>query len=97
MKKVNKGEFEYLAYMKKKQVIITIILFLVSISLYVAGYIATKTNANLLTIVAVLGLLPASKSFVEMIMYLRAHGCSETLIWYLQPLNMEYLRFQVSL
>ena len=44
--------------------------------LFAAGYAATKTKANLLTIVAVLGLLPASKSCVSMIIYIRYHGCS---------------------
>ena len=54
-------------------------MFFVSISLYMAGVAATKTNKNLLTLVAVLGCLPASKSAVSMIMFLKAKGCSGAL------------------
>ena len=54
----------------------TLLYFAVSLSLYVAGYIQTGQRANLLTIVAVLGCLPASKSAVSAIMFLRARGCS---------------------
>lgn len=79
MKKVPQGEFEYLAYKKKYELIKTIIFFAIPIILFIAGLLATKTRANYLTIVAVVGLLPASKSLVELIMYLRAKGCSESL------------------
>lgn len=75
--KVQKGMFGYLLYKKKLSTIITIIMFTFSLALYIAGYVTTKTNANLLTVVAVLGCLPASKSAVSMIMYLKAKGCSE--------------------
>lgn len=74
--KVQKGAYGYLAYKKKTSTIITIGMFAISIALYIAGYITTKTNANLLTVVAILGCLPASKSAVGMIMYLKAKGCS---------------------
>lgn len=37
----------------------------------------THTRRNLLTVVAVLGCLPACKSLVNTIMYLRASGCSQ--------------------
>lgn len=49
----------------------------ISLALYIAGYLTTHSNKNLLTIVAVLGCLPASKSAVNMIMFIRAKGCSE--------------------
>ena len=57
----------------------TIILFAMPISLYIAGYIATKSNRNLLTLVAVLGCLPASRSAVSLIMFWKAKGCSAAL------------------
>lgn len=75
--KVQKGMFGYLPYKKKISMIMTLGMFAISIALYVAGYVTTKTNANLLTVVAVLGCLPASKSAVGMIMFLKAKGCSE--------------------
>lgn len=71
------GDYEYFNQKRIREIIKTIILFVVPLSLFVAGYLATNTKANLLTIVAVLGLLPASKSCVDMILYLRFHGCSK--------------------
>lgn len=76
---VKPGEFEYLSYMKKKQGIKTIVLFIMPIAVFLLGYFSTHTKANLLTVVAVCGLLPACKSLVELIMYLRAKGCPEQL------------------
>lgn len=73
--KVKQGDYEYFNKKRRGEIIKTLIYFGVSISLFIAGYAATKTKANLLTIVAVLGLLPASKSCVSMILYLRYHGC----------------------
>lgn len=75
--KVQKGMFGYLSYKKKMTTIVTIGMFAISIALYIAGCVTTKTNANLLTVVAILGCLPASKSAVSMIMYLKAKGCRE--------------------
>lgn len=71
------GDYEYYNWKRTREIIKTVILFAVSLSLFAAGYAATKTKANLLTIVAVLGLLPASKSCVSMILYMRYHGCSQ--------------------
>ena len=73
--KMKKGEYGYLLYKKKVSIIMTIGMFAISLALYIAGYVTTKTNANLLTVVAVLGCLPASKSAVNMIMFLKAKGC----------------------
>ena len=75
--KVQKGNFGYLAYKKKFSAFITIGMFSLSLAIYLMGYLTTRTNANLLTVVAVLGCLPASKSAVSMIMYLKAKGASE--------------------
>ena len=74
--KVNKGSFGYLVYKKKFSAIVTIGLFALSLAIFLLGYITTKSNANLLTVVAVLGCLPASKSAVSMIMFLKAKGAT---------------------
>lgn len=71
-----KGTRNYLHSQKKYEVLRTCLYFGISLSLFIAGYIATKSRLNLLTIVAVLGCLPASKSAVGMIMFLRFKGCS---------------------
>lgn len=66
-----KGMKNYLNSQKKYEILRTILYFVISLSLFAAGYIATKSKLNLLTIVAVLGCLPACKSMVGMIMFLR--------------------------
>ncbi len=71
-----KGSQNYLKTQKGYEILRTIIYFAISLSLFIAGYVATKNRMNLLTVVAVLGCLPASKSAVDMIMYLRYKGCS---------------------
>ncbi len=72
-----KNTYRYLDSQKKYEIIKTVLLFAVSISLFIAGYAATETRNNLLTVVAVLGCLPASKSLVSAIMFCRFHSTSE--------------------
>lgn len=72
-----KGRCGYYRHLKKVTTIKTIVFFAVSFLLFIAGYVQTGTRNNVLTVVAILGCLPASKSAVNMIMALRAKGCSE--------------------
>lgn len=72
-----KGTKGYLNSQKKYEVIRTVIYFGISLSLFIAGWVTVKTTANLLSIVAVLGCLPSSKSAVQMIMFLRYRSLSE--------------------
>lgn len=74
-----KGTFGYLKNKRRQVFIITIIMFAISASLFIAGLITTGAKENLLTIVAVLGCLPACKSLVSFIMYLKATGCTPAL------------------
>ena len=71
-----KGEENYLKNQTKYEILRTILYFGVSLSLLVAGILATGTRKNLLTIVAVLGCLPAGKSLVSVIMFAKSKGCS---------------------
>lgn len=71
-----KGTENYLNTQKKYEIIRTILYFAISASLFIAGWVQTKSRVNLLTIVAVLGCLPASKSTVSAIMFLRFKSCS---------------------
>lgn len=71
MKKYLKGEYEFASYKKKVEIIKTLVMFAVSVGLYLMGYFTTGSNKNLLTIVAVLGMLPASKLAVNAIMNCR--------------------------
>ncbi|MCR5282050.1 MAG: hypothetical protein K6E18_01660 [Lachnospiraceae bacterium] len=79
MSRKNKGEFGYLSYKKKTETIKTILYFLIPLSLFLAGILTTGTKKNLLTIVAVLGILPASKNAVLLIMYLKSKGITVSL------------------
>ncbi|MBO5093413.1 MAG: hypothetical protein J6C33_03530 [Lachnospiraceae bacterium] len=75
--KRTKGCYGYLQRQKKKEVVKTIAYFALSLAIFAMGYFSTGTKTNLLTIVAVLGCLPASKSAVSMFMYLKAGVCSD--------------------
>lgn len=72
---VARGTENYLNTQKKFEIIRTLLYFGISASLFAAGYLQTGTRANLLTVVAILGCLPAGKSAVSAIMFLRFHSC----------------------
>jgi hypothetical protein len=69
-----KGQPGYISTQKMYEIIRTLLYFGISLSLFFIDYFTTKTKTNLLTIVAVLGCLPASKSAVSMILFLRQKG-----------------------
>ncbi len=71
-----KGEKNYLNNQKKYEIVRTVLLFSLSAAVFLIGYLTTHTNKNLLTVVAVLGCLPAAKSTVNMIMFLRYNSCA---------------------
>lgn len=75
--KIKRNEKGYLADKRKREIIKTVLFFAIPISLFVAGFITTKSRLNLLTIVAVLGMLPASRSLVTTIMYIKSKGISD--------------------
>ena len=84
IQKISKGEPDYLKQRKKVVLIQTIVYFSISLAIFVVGYWSTKTKANLMSVVAVLGLLPASKSLVSLIMYLRTPKYSESVLQSIQ-------------
>lgn len=72
-----KGTKHYVKTQKVYEIVRTVIYFAISLSLVAAGYIQTGTKANLLTIIGVLGCLPACKSATETILFLRFSSCSD--------------------
>lgn len=76
---VPKGSYGYITGRKKYTALRTLLFFAISAALYISGLITTGSNKNLLTIVAVLGCLPACKSAVNFILFMRAKGCSSAL------------------
>ena len=73
-----KGTPGYLNSQKKYELVRTVVYFTLSLSLFLAGYLTTNTRNNLLTIVAILGCLPASKSLVGTIMFFRFHSLEKS-------------------
>lgn len=71
-----KGTRDYVRTQRVYEILRTTLYFGISLSLFAAGYITTGSKLNLLTVAAVLGCLPASKSAVNMIMFLRYKGLS---------------------
>lgn len=71
-----KGTEKYLDTQKKYEIARTLLYFGISAALFIAGYLQTNSRLNLLTVVAVLGCLPASKSAVNAIMFLRFKSCA---------------------
>lgn len=67
MKRVIKGNPGYLNYKKKAEIVRTVIYFLLVAAVFFLGYSQTHTRKNLLTVVAVVGCLPACKALVGVI------------------------------
>lgn len=67
MKKVKKGQAGYLTFKMKAQTLRTIIYFALCILIFGLGYWQTGSKENLLTVVAVVGILPSSKALVDVI------------------------------
>ena len=70
-KKLIKGEYAYFNKKKRYEVIKTILFFAISFAVFLTGYLQTGKRENLLTVVAIVGVLPASKSAVNMFMFVR--------------------------
>lgn len=81
MNKIIKGDFGYLEKQMQRELIRTLLLFASAFGVLLIGIIIAGTKNNLLTIVAVLGLLPASKELITCIMFARAkkHSCPQAL------------------
>ncbi|MGN0330705.1 MAG: hypothetical protein ACI4D5_05625 [Kineothrix sp.] len=75
-----KGEYKYIESQRKRVILRTALLFGISLALLAIGIWSAGDKRNMLTVVAVLGCLPASKSAVNMIIFLRARGCSQK-VW----------------
>ena len=68
--KILKGDAGYIKKHKLHAIIKAVIEFAIVIALLILGIMQTKTRLNLLTVVAVVGCLPAAKALVEVIMIL---------------------------
>lgn len=80
MKKVTKGNPGYVRYEQKKRTIITIIMFGISLLIFFTGLIRTGTRKNWFTLIAILGVLPAAKCAVNMIMILMQRPAEKEIV-----------------
>jgi len=67
----NKGTYGYIKKQTIFEIIKTMFLFAMALGIFFIGYFTLGTKKSLWSVIAVLGLLPASKSMVETIMFLR--------------------------
>ena len=65
-----KGDYGYYAYEKKRRVAVVAFLFGLCLLIFFTGFFMTGTRTNLFTLIAILGVLPAAKWAVQMIMIL---------------------------
>ncbi|MDO4291701.1 MAG: hypothetical protein Q4C65_00570 [Eubacteriales bacterium] len=75
-KKIQKGDRGYLSHHKKMSAAKTAVLFALSFAIYGMGIWSTGSNQNLLTIVAVLGCLPACRSAANLVALMRCREIS---------------------
>lgn len=68
MKKVAKGNCGYTMAHRKGQFLKMCLYIALSLAVFLLGYLATKKTENLLSIVAILGVLPVAKEMVGVIM-----------------------------
>ena len=66
--KTAKGEYGYIRWEKKRRLLVTLGLFTLPVAAFVGGVLVTGTKQNLITVVALVGCLPACRSLVGLIM-----------------------------
>lgn len=72
--KVLKGEYGYLNYKKKQSALFMTAGFIIVAILFFIGYFATKTKNNIMTVFAILTVLPVSKFAVSFFSLLPYHS-----------------------
>lgn len=69
--KIKKGDFGYFSAEKKKQLLITFLLFAVPLGIFFSAWAYHGTRLTVFTVISVVGCLPACKALVSLIMILR--------------------------
>lgn len=69
--KIKKGDYGYLNHQRIVECIKTAVLFAAAIAVFLIGYINTGKKENVFTVIAILGMLPASRNAVTCIMFFR--------------------------
>lgn len=66
-KKIRKGDFRYIQHEKIRRFLVTLLLFAIPMAAFVGAYLITGTKKNIITVIAMVGCLPACKSLVGFI------------------------------
>jgi hypothetical protein len=80
MKKIEKGMCGYLKYRKRISLFIMLASYAVIAGLFLIGFLATKSTANIMTVVAVVGALPAGKFTVDFVVLVPHNSASAELV-----------------
>lgn len=72
MEQIKKGDYGYLKQQTKWEILKVLVFFAAAFGVLFLGIHLTGDKNNLLTVVAVLGLLPAAKELITLIMFIRA-------------------------
>lgn len=67
-KKIKKGDYGYVRSEKIRRLLVTAALFVIPLAAFIGGILVTGTKKNLITVIAMVGFLPACKSVVGLIM-----------------------------
>ena len=68
-------------YIKKRKILLLLLLIgivALSLGLFLCGYLTTGTKKNLLTVLSILGVLPAAKCLVNLVLFLPHKSLDET-------------------
>ena len=80
MKRIPKGGFGYINYQRKMRILKTVALFILPITLFVVGLIQNGGDRkNILTLLAIVGVIPACMSVVSVIMVFLKSSISKDL------------------
>lgn len=77
MQKATKGQFGYFRYERMRRLLITIITVLFPAAVFVAGIIVYGTEKNLLTVIALVLVIPFAMAFVSLVMVYTHSSISE--------------------
>ena len=95
-----KGEWGYFQSEKKRKVIITLVSFALPLVILVTSALYFKTRANIMTVVAMVGMIPASMSLVSAIMFFMRKSLPEEEYRAISPhegdLTVAYERYMTS-
>ena len=78
--KTAKGKPGYYRYEKVKRCLVTLLMFAIPIGIFITGVIMTGTRKNLLTVVAILGVIPAARFAVSWIMVMMQKDVPEEVV-----------------